>query len=97
MHNEGHCHEEKCGEGCCHGEHHHHAHFSHELIELADQAWMEVLYEKIKDKVRAKSDKHLDQLAEIVAESNQSRWHHKLAKHNDIKAFEQKVSEFFKR
>lgn len=98
-HNEGHCHEEGCSShdaGCCHSEHHHHEHFSHELIEMADEAWMEVLYEKIKEKIRATNGQHLEQLASIVAEANQARWRHKLAKQTDIQDFEQKVTDFFK-
>src|SRR5205814_6628137 len=93
-------HEHSC---CCHGEvcgvchqHHHHKHedFSHELIELADEAWMDVLYEKIKEQVIAKSGKQLDQLANLVAESNHQRWRNKLGANRATSELREKISEF---
>lgn len=92
------CHDESCA--CeCHKHHHHHEHedFAHELIEMADEAWMEVLREKIKKQVEASSGKNLDQLAKLVAEANQSRWKSKLALNKAANNFRDKVSDFFNR
>lgn len=107
-----HCHEGSCsvtghhhhhhGE-CCHGSHdtccHHHEHedFAHELLDLADEAWMEVLKEKIKDQIRENNGKHLDALAKLVAESNNVRWKNKLSLQNTWGDFKAKVDAIFKK
>ncbi len=92
---------------CCHHEdscdaHHHHCcgHHEHEdfyeqLIEMADQAWMEVLKGKIKDQIISSSGKHLDKLAKIVSESNHSRWKNKLANKKGMQTFKDEVRDFF--
>lgn len=43
------------------------------FLQLADEAWTEVLKEKIKEHIRAES-KGLDQFAKLVAEANYERW-----------------------
>lgn len=87
-----------CGE-CI--EHHHHEHkhqdFSKELLELADQAWMDVLKEKIKARVESLSGKNLDELASIVAEANHERWKHKMETQKGCSTFREKVTAFFNR
>lgn len=85
--------ETKC---CCCGSYHH-AHegdFAKELLKLADEAWMEVLKEKIKDQIRSK-DKQLDQLAKIVAESNKTRWKDKIATKKVCDDFHDQIKDFF--
>ncbi len=47
------------------------------LLELADEAWMELLKEKIKEHILA-NDHKLDELAKIVSEANHKRWNHKM-------------------
>lgn len=77
---------------CCHHDHHHchdkQSKYSEELLELADEAWMEVLKEKIKDQIRSKSSQHLDALAKLVSESNHSRWIHKMEGKSNREDFE---------
>jgi hypothetical protein len=84
----------QCG---CH--HHHHNHqegeFAHQLLALADEAWMEVLKEKIKEQVSATSGKHLDKLAKLVATSNQERWKRKLSAKTQHDEFHDRIDEFF--
>lgn len=108
-HHHGHCdiccahgehHAHACHEGSCN--HHHHAHehhddFARELLEMADQAWMEVLKDKIKEQVKTTSGANLDQLAKLVAESNHERWKHKMNVQKDVHSYKDKLSAFFNR
>ena len=58
-------------------------HMPERLLELADEAWAEVVKDKIKAKILAKSGDKLDKLAELVAETNGKKWQQKLtAKQN---------------
>lgn len=62
---DGGCHEE---EDCCNGA---------SLLELADEAWTELLKEKIKGHILA-NDHKLDELAKLVSDANHKRWANKL-------------------
>jgi hypothetical protein len=103
-----HCHSGECcseenhhhhhNDGCCSHEHHHECEdFAHELLLLADEAWMEVLKEKIKDQIRQHNGAHLDALAKLVAESNNSRWKNKLDLQGSVREFKDQLSDFFKK
>lgn len=87
------------GDSCCSSPHHHHHHeedsFSRQLLELADEAWMEVLKEKIKDQIREHNGANLEKLAQIVAETNNHRWKNKLDQKHSCNAFKDKLHEFF--
>ena len=86
------------GHDQCHEHHHHHnehENFAQQLLDMADDAWMEVLHEKIKDQIRATSGKHLDKLAKLVSESNKGRWENKMVMHHSCKEFREKICEFF--
>lgn len=91
--NQGHC----CACSHCHdhSSQHEHCHFSDQLLEMADDAWMEVLKEKIKEQVRQKSGAHLDKLAKIVAEANNDRWQRKLELMDIAHNFADRVRSFF--
>ncbi len=90
------CHKQKSS--CCHqDECHEHGSFAKELLELADEAWMEVLKEKIKENIKSGIGKNLDELAKLVSEANHSRWKHKMCKEKSCDSFECKIDEFFKR
>lgn len=98
----GHAHQHcTCGGGCTcsHGHECSHDHdqqdFAIQLIEMADQAWMEVLKDKIKEHVQAASTKNLDELAKLVADANHERWKTKMAKEKGRKEFREKVTAFF--
>lgn len=74
---------------CCEGHSHHHHHkYSEELLALADEAWMEVLKEKIKDEIRKTSSQHLDAMAKTVADANHQRWKFKMDQKREIDDFE---------
>lgn len=93
------CHSEH-EHSCCHHEHeehqyHHEGEFAEQLLEMADEAWMEVLKEKIKQQIITTSGQHLDNLAKLVAESNKDRWKHKLSSHKVCQDYKEKLAEFF--
>lgn len=84
---------------CCHSHsdscHEKECDFSGHLLKLADEAWMEVLKEKIKKQIETSCGPHLDQLAQIVAEANGARWSQKLAADKACKDFKSKICDFF--
>ena len=97
----------KCGEHCKCGDklygHHHEEHYHHEenhheekLLKLADEAWMELLKEKIKAEIESKKGDQLRELAKIIALANKEKWHHKMAAKITCKEFKESLKEFFK-
>ncbi len=99
--------DECCSEHeCCHEEscehHHHHAHehhddFAHQLLDMADEAWMELLKEKVKEQIKTSSGAQLDQLAKLVSEANHVRWKHKMGLQKDAQTYQDKLSAFFQK
>lgn len=88
-------HQEECchqHDECCHGHKHK---FSDDLLDLADEAWMEVLKEKIKEDIRKKSDKHLDKLAKLVSDSNHMRWKNLMEGQHFEDSYESTLRAFF--
>lgn len=69
--------------------------FAHELIEMADEAWMEVLKEKLIEHIESTDGANLDKLAKLVTETNKERWKHKLAKKRGCKNFREQLCQFF--
>ena len=94
---------QSCSKGACecschemHDHHHHHdAHehqdYADELLELADDAWMEVLMDKIKEEILAHSGEHLTQLAKLVTATNHERWKDKLAEKYNKENFREEL------
>ncbi len=89
-----------CSEhGCncsCHGENscHHHGHedkYSHQLLELADKAWMEILKEKIKAEILVQSGDRLTELAKLIAGTNHKRWAAKMHAKKSCAEFESQL------
>lgn len=83
-----------CGshhDSCGNGSHHEECDWAESFLELADEAWMEVLKEKIKDHIRTSSDKKLTELAAIVAEANCERWKKKMEKESCCATYEKKL------
>lgn len=99
----GHGHQEcSCGCGCGCGDkgHHHHdsekgCHCAEKFLELADEAWKEVLKEKIKAKIIAKKGEHIEKLAEIVAMANGEKWKHKISAKMKCNEFKDHLKEYF--
>ena len=106
-HNENCCHEHHHEEAsCCAHEHHHcheHSHdhchesFADQLIHMADEAWMELLKEKMKKQIEAQTGKHMDELAKIVTEENEKRWKNKIVGKNNSEEFRRKIEEYYKK
>lgn len=100
-HDDGECHQGHCchhhhgEENSCHQEGHSECGFAEQLLEMADEAWMEVLKEKIKGHILATKGAHLDKLAKLVAESNEEKWKNKMVKHHGCENYKQKLKEFF--
>lgn len=68
--------------------------YAAKFLELADQAWMEVLKEKIKEDIKSNA-KHMDQLAHLISEANHERWQKKMENKQCTGGFEEKLKEFF--
>lgn len=64
------------------------------LLELADLAWMEVLKEKIKEHIK-NSDSKIDEMAQLIANTNRERWHQKMAKAKMKEDFSKKLGSLF--
>lgn len=100
-HHHGH-HEQSCGSGCgcgcseckcaCHQKE---GCFSDQLLEMADEAWMELLHEKIKKHIESISGKELDKLAAIVSKANHARWKEKMDICKTKDDFKEQISNFF--
>lgn len=95
-HHDGCCSHDHChDQTCCHDHENHNEDFSHFLIQLADEAWMEVLKEKIKENIRAGKNGPIDELAKTVAEANGERWRHKLSLQKNQRDFKNKINTLF--
>lgn len=99
-HAHGHGHHHGCGnhEGeCCQHEDEHEddQDFAHELIAIADDAWMELLHEKIKKEIEKADGANLDKLAKLVSDANRARWNHKLALNKNSAELKNSLDQFF--
>lgn len=98
-----HEHSPECKCCCCqhqcqqhhHTHEHHEGHFSDELLALADEAWMEVVKEKIKKQIEETTGAHLDKLAQLVSTANHQKWNSKLALMKAKEEYEAKLSDYF--
>lgn len=93
------CHKNSCSSddtcSVAHHDHHDHGSFSNQLFELADEAWMELLKEKIKEQIKASSKEQMDNLAKIVSDANHARWQGKTAGYRNQEEFHDKLRAFF--
>lgn len=87
----------QCGCGCNRHPHHHSegsCNCSEKFLEIADEAWKEVLKEKIKDKILAHKKEHIEKLAEIIAIANGEKWKHLILAKTKEHEFKDKLKEF---
>lgn len=92
-----------CGSGCKCGcnSHHHHGEEEHgcncaeKFLTLADEAWKEVLKEKIKAKILEKKGEHMEKLAEMVAMANGEKWKHMISAKMKCNQFKDNLKDFF--
>lgn len=80
---------------CCEHEHEDEHDFAHQLIAIADDAWMELLHEKIKKQIEISDGANLDKLAKLVSEANRERWNHKLAINKNATDYKNNLDQFF--
>lgn len=80
------CHKEVC---------HEEGEMSDWFMDVADEAWTEVLKDKIKDHILKNNDKRMNELAKIVSEANNERWKAKLNKKHSCAEFKMKLAHFF--
>jgi hypothetical protein len=64
---------------------------------MADEAWMCLLKDKIKQKIEGLSGAHLNELADLVANANHKRWSDKMASKDQCEEYEDRVADFFNR
>lgn len=87
-----------CGCGCGCGSHHHHGeegcHCTDKFLAIADEAWKEVLKEKIKAKILTHKGEHMEKLAEIIAMANGEKWKHLISAKTKSNEFKDKLKEF---
>lgn len=84
--NEGDCTSPHHGKDCC---------CSEKFLKLADEAWMEVLKEKIKDEIRKEKECGLIKLAEIIAKANSEKWKHKIGLKMKRENYKDTLKEYF--
>lgn len=65
------------------------------FYEVADEAWVEVLKEKIKTKILQYKGDHMEKLAEMIAKANGERWKNKISGKMKNEEFKEKLKEFF--
>lgn len=82
------CNHAECGSRSCD--------FSQHLLKLADEAWMEVLKEKVKEKIRESDGTNLDALAQLISDSNGQRWKNKIGAQKAMNEFKAQLENLFK-
>ena len=81
---------------CCHGDHNFSAEMKANIfLGLADEAWQEVLKDKIKEYILKTQNDRMDKLAKIVAEGNHHRWINKMEKKQGCHDFMEEPCKFF--
>jgi len=77
--------------------HHHedHCHCEEKFLKLADEAWKEVLKEKIKAEIEKKQGDSLEKLAEIIAKTNTEKWKHQITIKSKCEEYKNTLKEFF--
>ena len=80
-------HEETCSKECCD--------WSEKFLKFADEAWKELLQEKIKAIIEKEHGSHLEKLAEILAKANKERWEYKITAKMKHKEYKETLKEYF--
>jgi hypothetical protein len=65
------------------------------FLQIADEAWEEVLKDEIKKQILATQKERMSKLAKIVSEGNNRRWKHKMEKKQGCAEFHEELSSFF--
>lgn len=65
------------------------------FLQVADEAWEEVLKDEIKKHILATQKDRMSKLAKIVSEGNNKRWKHKMEKKQGCAEFHEELCSFF--
>ena len=92
----------KCGESgqyhhdkVCHNCHEKECSCAEKFLKLADEAWMEVLKEKIKSEIEKKKGNEIENLAEIITKANGEKWRHKISIRTKCDEYKNDLKEYF--
>lgn len=84
-----HDHEEEHHHHCHSHDHHEHQHtYADELLAVADEAWEELLKDKIKEEILKTSGEKLTEIAKLVNQTNHDRWNGIMAEKNSEETYE---------
>lgn len=84
-----------CGCGSSHDGGEGHCNCAEKFLEIADEAWVEVLKDKIKSKIIAHKGEDMDKLAEIIAKANGKKWCNIIASKTNCREFKEHLKDFF--
>ena len=65
------------------------------LLALADEAWHDLLKEKIKDQISNSCGDNMDKLAKLVAETNKEKWAHTVKGKVKCSEYKDKLKDLF--
>ncbi len=82
-----------CSEGAQHSAESECCDLPEKLLCLADEAWKEVVKEKIKKEIESSVGAKLDALAKLVAETNHRRWSHLIEGKQKCDEYKQQVKQ----
>ena len=66
-----------------------------QLLCLADEAWRELVKDKLKAAIEESCGEKLDELAKLVSEANAYRWQHKIEAKTKCEEYKSNVRTFF--
>ena len=93
-HHHEHCSAEK-------GHEHHHdkeeedCDMPEKLLCLADEAWKELLKEKITEEIRATSGEKINKLAKVIVQANKAKWENKIAAKKHCHEYQENLKQVF--
>jgi hypothetical protein len=85
------CHDKNCRCKC-----HHQTSYTEELLDIADEAWHEILKENIKEEIRKHSGDHIAKLAVLVAKANHDLWKDTIDQKEKREEFEENLDKYFR-
>ena len=89
------CHCKPCGEEGHMPHVEEHCHCKEKFLKFADEAWAELLKDKIKANIEKEHGEHITKLAEIVSKANGEKWKHKISIKVKKEEYENSLKEFF--
>jgi len=65
------------------------------FLKLADDAWMEILKEKIKNEIEKNQGESLEKLAEIITKTHCEKWKHEVNIKSKCEEYKKTLKNFF--